>query len=320
MKRLMTIFAALLFCAISYAQEQPPRVAATTETAMQFSRIGHSPVIEAMGGAGLTSTSDVAWASYYNPAVVPFAAKKNNFAVSYNTWRPSSTYLNIAGSFNINDQVGVTGGATLGMGKTMQITDEFGTDTGIFRPMDYQANVGVAYRFVDWMSIGVNARFLGQTLYKGIRQFAFGTDVYVMGSWKGIKGTVGFDNLGTRVKDLSGRQWNIPSSVTFAAGYENVFWNAHGFEAEIRGDYYFIEDRAVVTNPFCLSIGAGYSYKFVSARFGFHYGADSAVIPTFGSAGITLRLANIHMDAMYYIAKEGCPLKNNLSFGLGYGF
>lgn len=295
-------------------------MAATSEMAMQFSRIGHSPVIEAMGGAGLLSVSDVAWASYYNPAVVPFAAKKNNFSVSYNTWRPSSTYLNLAASFNLNDVVGIAAGATLGMGKTMQTTDEFGTENGIFRPMDYQVNAGLAYRFVDWMSVGVNARFLGQTLYKDVRQFAFATDVYLMANWKGIKGTVGFDNLGTRVKDLSGQEWNIPSSVTFAAGYENVFWGAHGFETEVRGDYYFIEDRAVVVNPFCFSVGAGYSYKFVSARLGFHYGAESAVIPTFGSAGLSLTFSNIQINAMYYIAKEGNPLKNNLSFGLGYSF
>ena len=324
MKRTVNILLAVMLSWSAFGQgteSSELRVAATSEAALAFSRVGHSPAIEAMGGAGLLSTNSFAWASYYNPAAVPFASKKADFAVSYNTWRPSaSNYVNIGGSYNINDKVGVTVGATLGMGKPTTITDGFGTDAGHFRPMDYQFNLGAAYRFVEWVSAGVNVRYIAQKLFTDVRQGTVATDVYFMGKYEGIKATIGFDSLGGRVKDLAGRKWNIPSSLTFALGYETTLWDAHGIEAEVRGDYYFIEDRAVVNNPFCLSMGAAYSFKFITARLGYHYGAESSVMPSFGAAGLTLRIADIHIDAMYYIAKEGSPLKNNLSFGLGYSF
>ena len=320
MKKVLSTLLGLCAAVVAYSQESP-RVAATSEIAMQFSRIGHSPAIEAVGGAGITSSSNSAWASYYNPAVVPFSSKKADLAVSYNSWKPSSSsYLNLAGSYNIGDMVGITAGATLGMGKTMTVADEFGTASGYFRPMDYQFNVGVAYRFKDWFSIGVNARYIGQKLYTDFSQGTFATDCYFMAKYGDFKGTVGFDNLGGRVTDMGGNKWNIPSSVTFAGGYEHTFLGVHGLEAEIRGDYYFIEDKAYVRNPWSFAFGASYSYRFVSARLGYHYGAESSLIPSFGAVGLTFRLLGIHIDAMYYLAKEGNPLKNNLSFGLGYSF
>lgn len=321
MKRSIIILFAVMLSSAAFAQTTDLRVAATSEAALAFSRIGHSPAAEAMGGAGLLSTSSFAWSSYYNPAAVPFAHKTADFAVSYNTWRPSSSnYINLGGSYKIGDKVGITAGATLGMGKTMELRDEFGSEAGHFRPMDYQFNLGAAYRFVEWVSVGANVKYVAQKLFTDVRQGTVAADVFFMGEYNGIKATVGFNSLGGRVKDLAGRRWNIPSSLSFAAGYETVLWGAHGIEAEVRGDYYFIEDRAVVNNPFCLSMGAAYSFKFITARLGYHYGAESSVMPSFGAAGITLRIADIHIDAMYYIAKEGSPLKNNLSFGLGYSF
>jgi len=322
MKKLMLTFAAVLLCGAAFAQDaEGPHVAVTSEMALQFSRIGRSPVAESMGGAGLLSTTSFAWASFNNPAAIPFAQQKADIAVSYNTWKPSSSnYLNIGGSYNINDKVGITAGASLGMGKTMKVTDEYGMDNGIFRPTDYQANIGIAYRFIPWMSVGANVRYIGQKIFTGTRQGTFASDIYFMGSYKGIKATVGLDNLGGKVKDLAGSKWSIPSSLTFAAGYETTLWDVHGIEAEFRGDYYFVCDRAVVYNPFCFALGAGYSYKFITVRAGYHYGAESSLIPSFCSAGLTVRLSRLHIDAMYYIAKESNPLKNNLSFGLGYSF
>lgn len=71
MKLVLKISAAAL-CLVASATG----LKAQGDVAMPFMAIDRSPVTSAMGSAGLASSSEIAYASFRNPAVIPFSEKK----------------------------------------------------------------------------------------------------------------------------------------------------------------------------------------------------------------------------------------------------
>ena len=292
---------------LSHAQSEP------SGFALQSMRIGHSPVAQGMGGAGLLSTSSIAWGSYGNIAALPFSTLKGDVQVSYNNWNPTSTnYINGAFGFNLKNKVGISGGFSNGSGKEFEMFDNNGNSAGQFTPKNIQANLGVSWRFMEWMSIGANVSINNEKLLEDFTSKAIAADVYVMGEFKGIRATAGVSKLGGKVKDASGQEFPIATSVAAAVGYAKDF-DKNRIEAEADIDYFLNS-----ASPISVAIGAAYTFNdMVSVRGGFHSGG---VISNFASLGIGLKFYGVRLDAAYILAGSDSPLHNTLAAGLGYCF
>ena len=182
------------------------------------------------------------------------------------------------------------------------IYDAGGTVTGSFAPSEMQANVGLGWRFMPWLSLGANVRYLSSTLSEEHSYGAVSSDIFVMSRISDFSLALGVSSLGSRVESASGATYPLPASLTFGAGYLAEFAEAHGVEVLLDADWYF----------------AGWN-RMVSVRAGYRYGGES-VIPSYASVGAGVEFIGISLDLAYLIAAGDSPLRNTMTFGLGYSF
>lgn len=304
MKRVIYIAGVLmlLFPVLSNAQSLP-LVAMETDAAS----LGRA-------GAGLADTDFVAYSSFSNAAVIPFSEAKMDVAAGYTMWSPSyakSNLVNVGGAFNIKNRFGVAAGFLYGMNPEYEVTDASGASKGTFRPSDMQVNVGMAWRFLPYMSVGANIGYANSSLAEGHSYGALAADVHVMAAFGGLKVTAGVANLGTSVESASGVSFDLPASAAVGIGYGIDLADRHSIDAYLDADYYFSSGLAAAA-------GAGYTFNdLVSVRAGYRYGGKTPV-PSYASLGLGVRFAGARLD-LAYILTSG-PIKNSLALGLGYSF
>lgn len=305
--RILMTAAILALPVLSHAQNE------TSGLALQSMIIGHSPVAQGMGGAGLLSTSSLAWGAYGNIAALPFSNLKGDAQVSYNNWNPTSTnYINGAVGFNLKNKVGISGGFSSGSGKEFELFDDNGNATGQFTPKNIRAGFGISWRFIEWMSIGANLAVSKETLLEGYSCQAAAADVFLMGEFNGIKATAGISKIGGKVKDSAGNDYPLATSVAAAIGYAKDF-DKNRIEVEADLDYFLS-----ASSPVSVSMGAAYTFNdMVSVRAGYHTGG---VISNFASVGLGLKFFGVRLDAAYTLAGSGSPVGNAVTAGLGYCF
>lgn len=289
-------------------------------TALQHSRYTQDPVAAAMGGAVLTSTSDIACASSGNMAAAAFSSLKMDIAASYqmrSTEYFKENFINASAGFRIAKKAMMAAGFSYGMNPAYDIYDENGVKGGRFKPTDMLASLGFGYRISDIFSAGVNARFINSQLAKENSYSAFGADVLAMAKipfgTSAFKIAAGVRNAGTSVTSVSGDRFPIPSSATVAFGLESTFALKHRVEVGIDSDYFFRDG---------LGISAGLSYSFaeyVSVRGGLHCGG---LLPNYGSVGLGLGIKGIHLDIAYMLPmnSETQTMTSTLCAGIGYRF
>ena len=269
-----------------------------------------------MAGTDAVQTSSVANSAFTNAAVIPFYEKSADISVDYTLWQPSASKvnaINLAGAYNLNSKFGVAAGLRYGMYPSYPVAGGSGVGKDTFSPSDIQANVGFAWRFLPYLSVGVNVGYAGNTIAKGYSYGAVTSDVFVMSRISDFKVALGVSNLGSKVKSASGVAFQLPSSLTLGAGYDKIFAEKHGVDVLLDADYYF-------AGGFSASVGASYTYDgLVSVRAGYRYGADT-VLPSFASVGVGVNVIGIKLNLAYLIAVSDSPLKNTLSVGVGYAF
>ncbi len=315
------VIASLSFGSVSASAGEPE--------SMGFTRAIQDPVSAGMGGAGVVLGN--AWSSYRNAAALPFADFRFDVAAGYQGWCPSSddptSDVNVGVAWNIGKKrnVSVTAGFTYGICDSYDIFDSSGNSKGTFTPNEIQANVGVAWKFVDFLSVGVNVKYLGNKLADGVSNDAVSTDIFLMTKLSDFKIALGVSSLGSSVDSSSGESFSLPASITLGAGYSHVFGGKHGLDILLDGDYYYNSSTASV------AFGAGYTWNdHVSVRAGYHYGSEnsksdgsvvSCVIPSYASVGIGGKVLGIRIDAAYLIPTgSNSPLKNTFALSLGYSF
>lgn len=269
-----------------------------------------------MAGADAVQTSSVANSAFTNAAVIPFYEKQADISVDYTLWQPSAAKvnaINVAGAYNLNSKFGVAAGLRYGMYPSYPVAGDSGVGKDTFSPSEIQANVGFAWRFLPYLSVGANVGYASSTVAKGYSYGAVTSDVFVMSKISDFKVALGVSNLGSQVKSASGAAFPLPSSVTLGAGYDKVLAQKHGIDVLLDADYYF-------TGGFSAALGAGYTFdKMVSVRAGYRYGTDT-ILPSFASVGVGVNFIGIKLDLAYLIAVSDSPLKNTLSVGVGYSF
>ncbi len=282
--------------------------------ALPFVRIMQDPVHSAMGGAGLASASSIAYASFTNAANIPFSPDSFDAGVSWQSWQPSSTsFINAGGAYNFSGKFGLAAGFTYGINEPYRIFDDNGIEAGEFSPSDIQANIGIGWKFVKNISVGINVKYLGSTLAASHRYEAVASDIFFRAGFGNFSATAGVRSLGSSVKSSSGSSFSLPASAAVGLGYGSVFSNRHEISALLDADYYFSGS---------ISAAAGLSYTFndlISIRAGYRYGGKS-VLPSYASAGVGIKLFGIKLDAAYLISSGDSPVKNTFNIGLGFEF
>ena len=292
----------LLFPALAGAQALPFTAAETDAASL------------GKAGANLTETGSIAYSSFSNAAAIPFSDAKMDVAAGYTLWQPTAAgtnMLNVGAAFNMKKKFGVAVGLMYGMNPAYDITDASGAVKGQFSPSDIHANVGLAWRFLPFLSLGANVGYATSSLAEGQSYGALAADVFAMAKFCGVKVTAGVANVGTNVKSASGAEFCIPGSVAVGAGYEATFADKHGIDVLLDADYYF-------SGWFAAAAGAAYTYNdLVTVRAGYRYGGDSPV-PSYASVGAGVKFIGLKLDLAYLIASG--PAANTLAVSLGYTF
>lgn len=292
----------LLFPAIAGAQALPFTAAETDAASL------------GTAGANLTQTSSIANASFYNAAAIPFSDAKMDVAAGYDIWQPSavgSSMINVGAAYNMNNKFGVALGFLYGMNPAYDITDASGAAKGQFKPSDMHVNIGLAYRFLPFLSIGANVGYATSSLAKDNSYGAIAADAFLMAKFAGLKVTAGVANVGTSVKSKNGTSYCLPGSVAVGAGYEMAFADVHSLDVLLDADYYF-------SGWFAAAAGAAYTYNdLVVVRAGYRYGGTSP-IPSYASVGAGVKFAGAKLDLAYLIGSSA--MKNTLALTVGYTF
>ena len=292
----------LLFPALAGAQALPFTAAETDAASL------------GTAGANLVQTDAIANASFSNAAAIPFSDAKMDVAAGYTMWQPTgvgSNMINVGAAYNMNNKLGVAVGFLYGMNPAYDITDASGAVKGQFKPSDMHMNVGVAYRFLPFLSVGANVGYATSSLAKDYSYGALAADVYAMVQFSGLRVTAGVANVGTSVKAKNGTAFSLPTSVALGAGYEMAFADVHSVDVLLDADYYF-------GGWFAAAAGAAYTYNdLVVVRAGYRYGGASP-IPSYASVGAGVKFAGAKLDLAYLIGSSA--MKNTLAVTLGYTF
>ena len=175
-----------------------------------------------------------------------------------------------------------------------------------------QLRAGFSYRFLPFLSAGVNVGYASSKLAESASYGAFNADVFVMAKFGGLKVAAGVSDIGSAVSSASGTSFSLPTAATLGAGFQTVAAEKHGIEVNADADYY-------LAGAFSAALGASYTYNdMISVRAGYRAGSES-VIPSFASVGAGVKLMGIKLSVAYLIASDS-PLANTLALGLGYTF
>lgn len=280
--------------------------------ALGFSRVIHDPVAAGKAFAGTASTSGMAWASFTNAAVIPLSDKKLDMATSYQGWSPQgagSTNISAGAGLRLGKKSGLAIGFYNGKGEDYTLMDAGGNEMGTFTPKELQFNLGYGIRLAKIFSAGVNLKYLHTKLADDASYSTVAVDVLFMAEMAMFKVAAGVTDVGSSVKADDGTSFSLPSAFTVAGSYDV---GLVGLEANLDASYYF-------KGGFTAALGAEYSFlKVMRVRAGYHYGSDKAVLPSFASAGLGVRLLGFSLDAAYLFGSDA--LQNTLTIGLGYSF
>ncbi len=284
--------------------------------ALPFTAVDSNPVTLAKGTAGLVETSSISRSAFTNSAAVPFSDLKFDVSAGYMMWQPASinsNVISIGAAYNMNSKFGIAAGLYYGMNPEYGITDANGSAGGTFKPSDIHAAVGVSYRFIDALSVGVNLGYATSSLAEGQSYGTIAADAFLMAKFSDFKVAAGVSNFLGGIKSESGAKFSIPASAAVGAGYGKTFAEKHAVEANLDLDYFFSGGLAA-------AVGAGYTFNdFVSVRAGYRYGGASP-IPSFASVGAGVKFAGVKLDLAYIIAGADSPAKNTLAVAVGYCF
>ncbi len=275
-----------------------------------------NPVTLAKGSAGLTETESISHSAFTNAAAVPFSDKTFDVSAGYMMWQPTSinsNVISVGAAFNLKDKLGVAAGLYYGLNPAYDVVDPNGNTSGTFAPSDIHAAVGVSYRFLKILSVGVNFGYATSTLAEGKSYGTIAGDAFVMAKIAGLKVTAGVSNMLGSITSENGEKFSIPASVALGAGYGLSFADKHAIEANLDVDYFF-------DGWLSAGIGAGYTFNdMVSFRAGYRYGGESPV-PSYASVGAGVKLLGVKLDLAYLVAAGDSPMKNTLALSAGFCF
>lgn len=335
MKHILTIIVSLLTAF---------GISAQSRSALPWVRTGRSAVDLSVAGSASMSSENMAWAAAGNSAMIPFCDR--HFAVEAGYMRQSfsnNSSVNAGLAGNIGGKVGLAASFSYGLDPAYDIYNLDGSTAGTFSPSYLLASLGASWRFVKFLSLGVNARYARQDLMQGYSYGTFAGDAMLMARFGDFSVSAGIANIGLPVKSASGDLFALPTSAKAAFMYDAVFGKKHGIQLNIDGDYYlpglFVpvqsahdgsdgsasgtdsSSSAQLSAVQQLAASAGLQYSFadmVFVRAGYHFGGSEVPVPSYASAGLGFKFKGVSLNGAYLFASES--LSNSFCLTLGYSF
>lgn len=281
-----------------------------------ISRIAYGTSSAAKGFAGTASTSETAWAAFTNAASVPLSDKTFDSEFIYQQWAPDlsqSDCFGVAASYKLLGKIGISIAGVMRTGEDITgAMDENGAPMADFTPKDYIIGLGVGYKFLDLLSVGVNVGYQQRKLYVNENLNAISFNAFVMAKAFGGSATLGVSNVGSQLS--SGDKYDLPTSITLGIEYGYDFLKHHNVTVDVDFDYFIGDDSGVT-----LAGGLEYSFrKIVYVRGGYHYGTDDAFLPSFATLGLGVRFLGIKLSGAYLVGSD--YLDGTMTIGLGYQF
>lgn len=290
-------------------------VSAQESAALPFVRLDRDPVSAGMGFAGAASTAETAYSAFRNSSVIPFSDKKMEVGISGQSWAPDgveSTNINFGTAFKAGNIVGFSFGAAYQAGEEYSVYNESGSAKGTYTPSDLVISVGTGIKILKCLSFGADFRYASQSLSTDNSCSAFAADAFLTYNSSHLGATAGLSSFGSSVKSESGESFSLPTSVTAGVYYKTGESAAGRLDVAVDADYFLSGDLTAAA-------GLQYSFKnFVFLRAGYHYGSESAVLPSFATLGLGLRYRGVSLDFAYLTANE--LIGGSMTFGLGFRF
>ena len=269
-----------------------------------------------MGGTGVVAPAN-AFSLYNNNAAAALSPGKGALAASYTLWQPGATGSNLAnlsGFLKIGKKSAFLIGSRFHLNSPYNITNEHGSITGTYRPMELSIDLGYAFKITETFSTAATLRYVISRMGEDASGGAFAADlgvIYKPGNFSlGLTAT----NLGSKI-DYGYGPYELPAQIRLGAGY--------GFHA---GEKHFLCAAAqtgylIKNSGFTAGIGLEYVYNgMVSARLGGHYGDPEKGIPPHLSVGLGFTYRGLSLNAAYLAGQKGSAVSNSLSFGLEWAF
>ena len=300
-KSMAAAFAALSFAVSAHAQS----------TAFEWMCRTADPASSAVSSLVLLQSSDMSFAAFHSPAVIPDSPDR--FAVKAGYSLEGSPLaggpVNAGAAVRIGRRVGIALAGSFNPGGTYDVIDDSGSRDGTFRTSSMLFSAGVGVKVIGGLSLGVNLKYAGENLAPDSRPGAFASDVYALFRWKWLGVTAGVSNVGTPVKDLGGASFSLPSAARLAVGYSSCFGEKHFVGAGVGADCFF-------TGKLAASAGASYSFNdMLSVRAGYRFSSASA-LPSCGTLGLGVKFFGVRIDAAYLLSSG----PDVLALSLGYSF
>ncbi len=240
MKNVKTILAIVVACIGISA------TASDLGSALPFSRVNHDPATLGMGGASVVNAN--AYSAYRYAAALSFADFTLDAGIGYQLWQPSGSLthnISAAGAYNVGNFSAALG-YTYGLGAQYTVYGNSGTNisSDSFNPVEMQVNLGLAYKIVSCLSVGLDLKYLYDCSYPGYNYTAFAGDLFLQAQFAAFSAALGVSNLGTSVTSNDGTAYSLPTSITLGAGYNASLSEDHALKALLDLDYFLSTDFA----------------------------------------------------------------------------
>lgn len=282
--------------------------------AMTESCISGDPVSLGTGFAGMASVSSYAWASFCNPAILPFGNESGSAAVSWMRYSPSESKSDIfsgAFSLKLTPRIGVSAGVSRRAWESYETVTSSGKSYDSFTPEYLQANIGAGAAVTDYLSVGVNVRMMHMSAESDESTTAFAGDAFVMLRTSVVDVSAGVSNIGGDVEDSQGDKFHLPASLSAGASRE-LGLGLVTLRGSVDGDCYIHGGYAARGGIECDILGQYF------VRCGGGWADDKAPVTSTFAGGIGVKLWGIALDAAYVTSPSS--VSGTFCIGASYHF
>lgn len=300
-------------------------------TAFQFLKIGNGARQVAMGEASIASVQDVN-SIFWNPAAIT-GINGTEASFSYNNWIADINVLSGAVGYNLE---GVASFAlnyiSLDYGdipEALTTSSSGGLDTrtgNTFSGSDLSIGLGIAKRFTDKLSIGVNIKYMHEKLYTySSSLWGFDVGSFYDTGWRGIRLGMSAQNFSTQARFLHTKEetqqtFEIP--LVFRLGVSMDILG--GKDLFLGGDpeqhVITINADAIHTNDYKERLHIGLEYKFYDMLFlrgGYRFNYEEGNLSL--GAGIMYEFNSINIKFDYaYVSYDYLQSPHRFSLSLGF--
>ncbi|OGU74269.1 MAG: hypothetical protein A2V93_08215 [Ignavibacteria bacterium RBG_16_34_14] len=306
MKKILIVILVLIITQTSFAQFNK-----AGRTAFQFLKIGNGARQVALGEASIASVQDVN-SIFWNPAAVT-GINGAEASFNYNSWIADLKVLSGVAAFNLEGIATFTVNAvSLDYGNIPEagVTSVSGsTDTrtgNFFSGSDLAFGLGIARKFTDKLSIGINVKYMREELYiYSSSLWGFDVGSFYNTGWRGIRLGMSAQNFSTQARFLETKEeeqqtYEIPLVYRIGVsidllGSEELFLGGNPDQHVVT-----LNADAIHTNDYKERLHLGMEYQFYKMFFlrgGYKFNYEEGNL-SFG-AGVNYEISNFKIQFDY---------------------